>query len=1290
MRRLIWLLLLASSVLAHAQGQGYNSAQTTTFTSTGFAKAIDQKSIISYHEIIWTVTGTVSSCTVSLDSSPDNSTWTVGGIITGQDCHTSSNSGIINAQANFVRVNVSTYVGTGKVVIQYLGWTSNPAGGGGVVPGSPCGGDATHALGWSGSAYTCNAITATASPGGSNTQMQFNDSSALAGSAHLFWTKGTNTLSSDSTTILDFSASTVANLKLPAAFFQTNGSNLTSVAGLNFVASSANAAGLTLASSNPSTNQIRYEVSGTLNQTHGGTNLDTHATTGIPYISSGTWTSMTPTGGYPLTGNSAGPLASPYILDATATVFSGADPCANMLNAFLTVVNSNSSPVVEGGGFIGSTYNCANSFISPLGHGTVHLPPGGGLLNMPIVIGGQTEIEGYSIGYSNAQGSLLTAQTSGWPAGAAANFGAGSFASPPAYAGGTTYNRGSGVASGGVNYYSVFYGNHSGHTPSSSPIYWTLLSSVPSPVVSVYQIATASSDVEADRVWRMGLFCQYTGSTNTPTDGCGGYWNQWGQEGTVLDRVKIQNATVFGLWLDGNAVADSGDYSNGVIGYNNPNSVANQAACKTNGSDTSSQSTAISSIAVSGNIATVTLSLAATYTLWAGSMVDIVGGSAAFSNIPATYTDETSTTHGYWTVYSVVDSSHFLMYVPTGTAACASSCGTANFYPIGINVASQNNTSSTRGIRNWTVNASACTSNTVTSAFPPLAIQLSGGDIPVNNVHTEGWRVGACIGCFSASNGEHISDFFPTTNTYTGLLIDGKFGVTNFDARNIANPSVGGVTGANAYTIVDLVNSVRLTYANNPVVRHYWLDNSSNAYFDGGNCADIVSSSGTAYCRPAGGVWVHYTSGTLDGPAHSVYISEGTAKPAYASPGTLGNCFISNGASSDPTFQSCPGGGFANPMTTAGDLIIGGASGAATRLAGPTGPNSVPQMLVSTPSGGVASSQTYQLAGVPIDTTNPATLLVTDRASYLNWTSGTALALPSIASSGFGSNLPFSLFNNTGSTLTVTPNAGHSDLCDSASTCTILAKFASFFYQDAATNWNRIYFPTFAAFGSTCTGVIQWSTTTGFSCNTAPTLTGTNFTGIPNAGLSNSAITIGGTSVSLGGSTTGFPVPGPIGGTTPAVIDGSTITAHTHFNDQSLTASLPVCSDGSKNLSSTCTGLIPGTALASGGVTHTQTDSTFPTIIASGTAAMGTSAISSGACATVVTVSATGVATTDSIKAGFNGDPTAVTGYGVSATGAVLTIYPYPTANNVNFKVCNSSSGSITPGSLTLNWQVLR
>jgi len=99
--------------------------------------------------------------------------------------------------------------------------------------------------------------------------------------------------------------------------------------------------------------------------------------------------------------------------------------------------------------------------------------------------------------------------------------------------------------------------------------------------------------------------------------------------------------------------------------------------------------------------------------------------------------------------------------------------------------------------------------------------------------------------------------------------------------------------------------------------------------------------------------------------------------------------------------------------------------------------------------------------------------------------------------------------------------------------------------------------------------------------------------------------------------------------------------------------------------------------------------STGTSTIASGTAALGTSAISSAACATVVTVSAAGVATTDVLTASFNGDPTAVTGYTPVTTGA-LTIFSYPTSGNVNFKVCNLTSASVTPGAITLNWRVVR
>jgi hypothetical protein len=105
--------------------------------------------------------------------------------------------------------------------------------------------------------------------------------------------------------------------------------------------------------------------------------------------------------------------------------------------------------------------------------------------------------------------------------------------------------------------------------------------------------------------------------------------------------------------------------------------------------------------------------------------------------------------------------------------------------------------------------------------------------------------------------------------------------------------------------------------------------------------------------------------------------------------------------------------------------------------------------------------------------------------------------------------------------------------------------------------------------------------------------------------------------------------------------------------------------------------------------TAIPSSSTLALHIANGTATLGTSAIASAACATVVTVAGTGIQTTDPVGWGFNGDVTAVTGYTPVTTGA-LTIFVYPSAGNVNFKVCNLTTASITPGAVTLNWTVIR
>lgn len=86
--------------------------------------------------------------------------------------------------------------------------------------------------------------------------------------------------------------------------------------------------------------------------------------------------------------------------------------------------------------------------------------------------------------------------------------------------------------------------------------------------------------------------------------------------------------------------------------------------------------------------------------------------------------------------------------------------------------------------------------------------------------------------------------------------------------------------------------------------------------------------------------------------------------------------------------------------------------------------------------------------------------------------------------------------------------------------------------------------------------------------------------------------------------------------------------------------------------------------------------------------ALHTAAILSTACDDT-TATATGALTSDTLSVDFAADPTAVTGY-IPATTGGLQIYFFTTSGTAHFKVCNPTSGSITPGAVSLNWVVSR
>lgn len=149
-----------------------------------------------------------------------------------------------------------------------------------------------------------------------------------------------------------------------------------------------------------------------------------------------------------------------------------------------------------------------------------------------------------------------------------------------------------------------------------------------------------------------------------------------------------------------------------------------------------------------------------------------------------------------------------------------------------------------------------------------------------------------------------------------------------------------------------------------------------------------------------------------------------------------------------------------------------------------------------------------------------------------------------------------------------------------------------------------------------------------------------------------------------------------LGAATATSINGLTITSSTGTftlaNGKTLTVSNTL----------TFTGTDSSSVAFGGGGTATK-------LVASGAKALATSAISSGACSSAQTDTATGAATTDAASFTFSADPTAVTGYSPTSNG-MLTIIPYITSNTMNFKVCNNTASSITPGAVTINWLVVR
>ncbi len=205
---------------------------------------------------------------------------------------------------------------------------------------------------------------------------------------------------------------------------------------------------------------------------------------------------------------------------------------------------------------------------------------------------------------------------------------------------------------------------------------------------------------------------------------------------------------------------------------------------------------------------------------------------------------------------------------------------------------------------------------------------------------------------------------------------------------------------------------------------------------------------------------------------------------------------------------------------------------------------------------------------------------------------------------------------------------------------------------------------------ATASGVLVGGTTPAYS--TAPTLTGTNFSAIPNAALSNSAVTINGTSVSLGGSgsvNTNQTVTfnnGGTGNTTGVTFNGGTaITVSYNTIGAAPTA-------GSTNITSV--GTVTAGTWNANSISTTYTDAK----VTSATAVAGTGI-------SVTSITTTGAATHTITNTGVT-SATAGTGVSVSASTGAVTFsigQAVATSSNVQFNSLGvGTAGSAVAGEI--------
>lgn len=302
------------------------------------------------------------------------------------------------------------------------------------------------------------------------------------------------------------------------------------------------------------------------------------------------------------------------------------------------------------------------------------------------------------------------------------------------------------------------------------------------------------------------------------------------------------------------------------------------------------------------------------------------------------------------------------------------------------------------------------------------------------------------------------------------------------------------------------------------------------------------------------------------------------------------------------------------------------------------------------------------------------------------------------------------LFNDSVANSTTTPSITHTAIAQAANTV-----FGNFTAGSANPTFSAT--PVFSAATLTNFPTLNQNTTgSAATWTTARTLAGNSVDGSANVAFANKVILQGTTDAGFSAAQfLGALATGPLCNTittgvltacgvtgTGNVVQATTPTLVTPVLGVASATSINKVTITAPGTSATLT-LITGSSLITAGanaLTLTSTaasNATFPAgtttltqTVASGQTAIPVTALAANTCdASATTATATGAATTDAPIVSYASDPTAVTGYGGGTSGGI-SIRSWTTLNTFNFKRCNESGSSITPGALNLNWRVTR